>query len=129
MRTAVEEVKSLRYMLWCLGVALSGPLVMLGDNLSVIQNSSLPTAALKKKHVALSYHIVQEAVAAGVVSPMWLKSEHNHADILTKQIGRTPFMNHVHDCFWTPPTRREGSLQTQMRNRHSGKSSADNFQS
>ena len=110
MRTAVEEAKSLCFMLRCLGVSLKGPSVLHGDNLSVIQNSSLPTADLKKKHVALSYHIVREAVAAGIVSPMWLKSEHNHADILTKQIGRTPFMNHVHDCFWTPSPHKEGRV-------------------
>ena len=104
---------------------------MFGDNLSVIQNSSLPTADLKKKHVALSYHIVQEAVASGVVAPMWLKSEENRADILTKQIGATPFIGHVHDAFWTPPHRRnedsEGDTLPDVEVRLGR--SADDFQS
>ena len=102
MRTAVEEVKSLQFMLRCLGLQSTGPSVLLGDNLGVMQNATTPSADLKKKHVALSYHTVGEAVASGVVLPMWLPSELNPSDILTKQIGSTAFIGHVHDCFWKP---------------------------
>ena len=48
-----------------------------GDNLSIILNSHNPAADLSKKHVAISFHVVREAVAAGVVEPYWLKGEYN----------------------------------------------------
>ena len=106
MRTAVEETKSLRYMLRCLGITVTGPSVMHGNNLSVIQNATMPAAELKKKHVAISYHVVREAVASSAVSPKWISTDENHSDIMTKQIGSGPFIGHVHDCFWKPPHRR-----------------------
>ena len=88
MRTAIEEAKSLRFMLRCLGIPLAGPAMLYGANLGVIQNAQMPEADLKKKHVALSYHVVREAVASGVCAPMWMDTHSNHADILTKQNGQ-----------------------------------------
>eukprot|EP00957_Ditylum_brightwellii_P180146 13722734-Ditylum_brightwellii.AAC.1 len=41
MKTAVEEVMALRYMLRCLGVKVSKPTRILGDNRSVIINSTV----------------------------------------------------------------------------------------
>ena len=105
MRTATEEVKSLRFMLRCLGIPVTGPSNLIGDNLSVIMNASLPQADLKKKHVALSYHIVRESVASSVCDPLWLDGKLNPSDILTKQIGSTEFIGHVHDNFWKPTHR------------------------
>jgi len=81
LRTATEEAQSIRYMLRCLGCPIpsdgSCPTNIFGDNLSVILNSQNPAADLSKKHVAISFHVVREAVAAGVVEPYWLKGEYN----------------------------------------------------
>ena len=68
--TATEEAMNLQYMLCCLGVNLGGKLTdLFGDNLSVIQNSQNPAADLSKKHVAISFHVVCEAIAAVIISP------------------------------------------------------------
>ena len=56
MRTAIEEVQSVRYMLRCLGVKVKHATLICGDNKGVIQNCSLPESLLKKKHVAIAYH-------------------------------------------------------------------------
>eukprot|EP00957_Ditylum_brightwellii_P003459 262139-Ditylum_brightwellii.AAC.1 len=48
MKTSVEEVMALRYMLCCLGVKVSKPTCILGDNRSVIINSTVPSLMLKK---------------------------------------------------------------------------------
>jgi len=66
MKTAVEEVMSVRYMLRCLGVKVTRPTPILGDNRSVIMNAIIPSSLLKKKHVAISYHMTREATAAGI---------------------------------------------------------------
>jgi hypothetical protein len=42
MRTGVEEAISIRYMLRSLGVPVTKPTVLLGDNMSVIQSSTRP---------------------------------------------------------------------------------------
>jgi hypothetical protein len=109
LRTATEEAISLRYMLRCLGVPIpndgSMPTRLFGDNLSVIQNASNPEADLKKKHVALSFHFVREAIAAGIVHPHWLKGKLNRSDIMTKQIGATDYLAHVGGMYWIPKHR------------------------
>jgi hypothetical protein len=37
------------------------------DNQSVVLNAATPTSVLKKKHNAIAYHKVREAVAANIV--------------------------------------------------------------
>ena len=84
MRHAVEEVGSIHYMLRCLGVNVDVPSKVFGDNLGVIQNATIKDSLLKKKHVAISYHKVREAVAAGVIVPIKISSAYNFSDCLTK---------------------------------------------
>ena len=106
LRTATEEAISLRYMLRCLGCNVpsdgSCPTKIFSDSFSVIQNCQNPAADLSKKHVAISYHLVREAVAAGIIAPYWLKGEYNISDIMTKQIPKTPFKEHCSHIFWKP---------------------------
>ena len=71
---AVELVEGLRYKLRMFGVPIDGPTNMYIDNKSVV----------KKKHNAIAYHRVREAVAAGTIRIAYERSETNLADILTK---------------------------------------------
>eukprot|EP00557_Chaetoceros_sp_GSL56_P014026 CAMPEP_0176478512 /NCGR_PEP_ID=MMETSP0200_2-20121128/1227_1 /TAXON_ID=947934 /ORGANISM="Chaetoceros sp., Strain GSL56" /LENGTH=1865 /DNA_ID=CAMNT_0017874457 /DNA_START=317 /DNA_END=5915 /DNA_ORIENTATION=+ len=91
MKTAVEEVVAVRYMLRCLGVNVTHPSRILGDNRSVIINATVHSSLLKKKHVAIAYHLTRETTAARIVHPIKTKSEWNFADILTKALSRKPF--------------------------------------
>ena len=91
MRTTSEEVLSIRYMLRCLGVTITRPTAVIGDNAAVIINASIPDSMLNKKHVAISYHKTRECVAAGVVHPLKILSEFNFADALTKPLGAKKF--------------------------------------
>ena len=85
-------------MLRCLGFNIpadgSCPTKVFGDNLSVIQNSQNPAADLSKKYVAISFHIVREAIAAGIIEPYWLQGKWNLSDIMTKQIPKSKFIKH-----------------------------------
>ena len=85
LRTATEEAMSLRYMLRCLGCNIpydgSCPTKVFNDNFSVVQNSQNPAADLSKKHVAISFHVVREAVAAGIIEPYWISGGFNMSDI------------------------------------------------
>ena len=90
MKTAVEEVQSVRYMLRCLGVEINHASLICGDNKGVIINCTVPDSQLKKKHVAIAYHKAREAAAAGMIHPVRINSQDNFADILTKAVtGKT----------------------------------------
>jgi hypothetical protein len=97
MRTAVEEAIALRYMLRCLGVPVSAPTNLYGDNFGTIQSATIPDGELKKKHIAISYHYVREAIAARIVNAVWIKSYENFADLCTKALGRHVFSDLVQE--------------------------------
>ena len=67
-----------------MGIPIAGPTYMFGDNQSVILSSTVPESTLRKQNVAMSYHAVCAAIAAGIVMFFHIKSEDNPSDILTK---------------------------------------------
>jgi hypothetical protein len=97
MRAAVEEAISIRYMLRCLGIPVTKPTELYGDNFGVIQSAEIPEGELKKKHIAISYHYVREAIAARIVNAHWCRTYENFADICTRALGTTIFSSHVTD--------------------------------
>ena len=54
-------------MLGYLGVPVCEKSFMFGDNQSVVTSSTIPHSKLHKRHTALSYHRVREAVASGTI--------------------------------------------------------------
>jgi hypothetical protein len=60
----------MRYKLRMLGVKKDKETMSVADNMSVVLNRTIPSSSLKKKHLAFSYHRVQEAIAGGFVHYM-----------------------------------------------------------
>ena len=60
------------------------PTCLFGDNQSVITSSTLPESVLNKRHNALAYHQVREAIAAKILTFHWIDSKSNLSDILSK---------------------------------------------
>ena len=77
----------LRTTLRYLGVPIRGKSWMFGDNESVVNSSMRPHAKLHKRHNALSFHRVREAIVAGIVSFYHIDGPENPADILSKHWG------------------------------------------
>ena len=94
-KIATEQVMDLRYTLRMLGIPLLGSTYMFGDNQSVITQSTLPHSQLTKRHHALSYHRVREAVAAKVLQFIKIDGKDNPADIFTKPCGYQQAWPHV----------------------------------
>ena len=91
-RIATELIMEYRYSLRMLGVPLDGPALLLGDNLSVILNTTVPSSMLKKKHQACNYHRVREAVAAKIMAFCHIDSKDNLSDLLTKPLSAAQHM-------------------------------------
>jgi hypothetical protein len=87
-KTAVDQVIDIRTTLRYLGVPIKGKTYMFGDNQSVVTNATLPHSKLNKRHNALSYHRVREAVACnGLLGFYHIPGDKNPADILSKHWG------------------------------------------
>lgn len=87
LRVAVELIKSMRYKLRMFGVPIEGAANVLVDNDTVIKNATIPSSTLQKKHNAICYHFVREAVAASILRIAYIPSGENLADLLTKFLG------------------------------------------
>jgi len=99
-RIATEPIIDLRTTLRYMGVPLvkmshayvsgdniDNPSYLFGDNKSVITSATLPQSALNKRHNALAYHRVREAVAAKIINFIHIEGKSNPADILSKHCG------------------------------------------
>ena len=86
-RLATEMAIEFLYIFRMMGVPVDGPVTLLGDNKGMIQNTSMMSSQLKKKHNAIAYHRVRECVAAGIITMGHVRSEKNYADICTKALN------------------------------------------
>jgi hypothetical protein len=86
MKQGMECLRGLRYKLRMMGVAISGPLHIYGDNMSVIHNTQRPESMLKKKSNSIRCHGIRKAVAMGECLTGHVSTHNNPADICTKVI-------------------------------------------
>ena len=83
-RIAVDQIIDIRTTLRYFGVPIKHKTIMFGDNQSVITSSTMPHSKLFKRHNALAYHRVREAVASGIIGFYKIDGSKNPADILSK---------------------------------------------
>ena len=86
-RTCVERDVDLRNTLRYLGIPVHKQAYLFGDNESVVNSSTTPFAKLHKRHLALSFHRVREAMAAKTIAYYHIRSECNPSDMLSKNWG------------------------------------------
>ena len=97
LKKAVEEAVTTRYWLRSMGVKVSQPTVIYGDNLSAIVNTTNPGSQLNKKYLALSYHYCREHFSTGVVNIRKIDGKDNYADPFTKALVNHEFHGHMND--------------------------------
>ena len=102
-RLSVELIMEVRYQLRMLGVPVDGPADLLGDNMAVILNTTVPSSQLKKKHNAIAYHRVREACAVRIVQFFHIESSRNYADILTKPLANKAYYNLANPLLFRVP--------------------------
>jgi hypothetical protein len=54
---------------------MDGPNLMLGDKISVVLNTTVPSIVFKKKHNAIAYHRGREAIAARIMRFAYIYNE------------------------------------------------------
>ena len=87
-RIATDQIIDLRTTLRYLGVPVDQSTYMFGDNESVVKSSTIPHSTLTKRHNALSYHRVREAIAGKIIRFFHIKGENNPATIVSKHWGQ-----------------------------------------
>ena len=86
-KSAIEQIIDIRNTLRYFGVPIKGRSMMFGDNQSVVTNATIPHSQLNKRHLALAYHKVREAVASNMLNFYHIEGTKNPADIMSKNWG------------------------------------------
>jgi hypothetical protein len=95
MKNGIETCRGLRYKLIMMGVALSGPIHVYGDNMSVVHNTKRTESVLKKKSNSICYHAVRESAVMGESIIGHVPSVDNTADVCTKDVPCGQKGNHL----------------------------------
>ena len=95
MRVAVEEAIVTANTLRSIGVSVCKQIRILCDNKGVVDNSTIPGSALKKKHTSIAYHKTREVIASGLAVIYHMDGTENPADVLTKPLDKMSFLKHV----------------------------------
>jgi hypothetical protein len=81
-----ELIVVICYKLMMFGVEIDHPANVFCDNHGVVKNVSIPESTLMKKHNAINYHAVREAVVAGILRVGKEDGKTNLADLLMKVV-------------------------------------------
>jgi hypothetical protein len=78
-----------------MGVTLSGPTFVYGDNMSAVHNTQRTESVLKKKSNSMCYHAVRESAAMGESLIGHVPYVDNPADIWTNVVPGGQKRNHL----------------------------------
>ncbi len=95
MKHGMETLRGLRYKLRMMGVPISGPSFIYGDNMSVIHNTQRPESTLKKKSNSICFHAIRESVAMRESLTGHISTDENPADFATKVMYGGQKRNHL----------------------------------
>ena len=90
-----REALWLRKLLPELGVFISGPLVIFGDNEAALCLTKNQMTTPRSKHIDIVHHFARERVESGEICFVYVESANNVADILTKPLPKDSMAYHV----------------------------------
>jgi transposase InsO family protein len=90
---AINEVNWLKQYMEELGVQ-TGEVALYGDNRGCLSHLRNPIVSNHTKHISVRFHKAREAVALGQVTPEYVSTDANTADIFTKALPPTTFLGH-----------------------------------
>ncbi len=86
MKHATEYVHGLCFKLQMMGITVDKPAFVLGDNQSILANTTAPASTLKKKSNAIAYHFVREGCARDEWRTAYINTHDIVADLLIKPL-------------------------------------------
>jgi hypothetical protein len=99
-----EYLRGLQYKLQMMGIPCDGPAYILGDNQSVLANTTVPDSTLKKKSQSICYHFMRGGAANDEWTTSYVSTHSNESDLLTKLLllgdkGKGFVRNLLHHIF------------------------------
>ncbi|KAL0339088.1 UNVERIFIED_CONTAM: Retrovirus-related Pol polyprotein from transposon TNT 1-94 [Sesamum angustifolium] len=87
MAATVCELRWISYILSDLGLTVTLPIKLFCDNQAALHIMANPVFHERTKHIELDCHVVRDAYKDGFISPSFVRSSAQLADIFTKALG------------------------------------------
>jgi hypothetical protein len=94
LNETVREVKFIFQLLTTMGINVRKPAKINVDNIGCIFLANNKTSGERTKHINMKFHFIREQIQNGLVEVKFVKSEENHADPFTKNLGSEKFNFH-----------------------------------
>lgn len=91
------DIAWIRNILKDLGVFVSNPPSIHCDNMSAIALSANPVFHFKIRHLDIDYHFVREQVQKGDFEVLYIPTDDQTADVLTKGLHSPSFIKHCYN--------------------------------
>ena len=89
---ACRKIVPLRRLLTEVGVVQREPTVLHEDNQSAIASAQAPAVKPRMKHLDVAHHYIRQCIADESIRLVYIPSQENTADVLTKPIARDQFV-------------------------------------
>ncbi|GJT64366.1 retrovirus-related pol polyprotein from transposon TNT 1-94 [Tanacetum coccineum] len=91
MATTTCELKWLKALLLCLGVAHPRPMKLSCDNQAALHISANPVFHKRTKHIEVDCHFIRDEILKGNIATRYVPTHIQLADIFTKELGEKEF--------------------------------------
>ena len=89
------EILFVKDILEFVGINVDLPIIVKVDNTGAIFLINNKKLGERTKHISTRYHFIRECVEDGILKIIYIKSEDNTSDIMTKNTGKETFMKHA----------------------------------
>jgi hypothetical protein len=92
---AAKEIKFVVQLLESVHVKVKFPIMVKVDNIGAIFMAENNTATGRTRHIDARYHFVREFVEEGYIKVIFVKTEENRSDMMTKNVSSDVYDKHV----------------------------------
>jgi hypothetical protein len=95
----VKELMWMRILLTEIDIQIETPSIIYVDNQSAIKISENDSAHDRTKHIAIRHYYIRDCIDDGSVKLVWVRSENQLADILTKPLTSSTLPRYANNSF------------------------------